>query len=584
MALVLGIAVLVAGFFALSFAKIWRVTPSYVLPVYRISIVDWVQSKMLLRSARAQSAAGNYRLSLHAWRGAMANHPASLEVLRSWLAAAGKAEDRVLTEVGIPLGEASWLLRLSRTNLMDVEQTLRLMDRAGQPAELLVLGVPFKDRLSSSGAGWVAKAAFDEGDMRLFDALWTRHADAFEGDKALSLRREAWKAVWGPPSMAAEGMARLTAAQADGTWRHLALDLGRRVAAVRADLVEQERLLMLEMNEGTAGVREHAELWLMVANRGRKDEAMRMAREALPVLDVRNARQAWTVGRALMGLGMMEDAARFFRGGKVAGYRDVSLWLLHAEALHAMQSWDGLRELAIEMARLLGGRSEADVVFHSWQAVAEAKLNKKDAAMAAASRAKVAPVHDHRLAVHLAEWLDDAGLSDAALALLRKAEGSMSNSVKYWSQRFLAAAWASEVEDMLESSRRALALAPKDPRASNNRAAALIWGRGSLAEAVQLTFENTARFPGNTIYALNHAMALIENDRLAEARGVLDGIKAGPPSDRVEANRRFAWVLLEAREGNKAKALEQAGDIDRLRLAPLQVARLAEIERKLRRR
>lgn len=580
MVLFVGGAALVAGICAMPLAKIWRVTPPDVTPVFRISALDWIQSKMLLRRARAQSAAGDYQTATHAWRAAAANHPASLEVLRSWVSAAGQAEERVLEEVGIPLREAFWLLQLSGTNLVDVELALGLLDRAQQSVEVLRLAGPFQERLGPSAAGCVAKAAFDRGNMRLFDQLWSRHADAFAGDRALSLRREAWKASWGPPSSAAEGMSRLAAAQTDGKWRHLALVLGRQVAAARADLVEQERLLLLEINDGSAGPPEHAEHWLLVANRGRVDEARRLAREALPVLNVRNPGQAIAVGQALMGLGLLDEAVGFFKGAKVARYRDVSVWLLHADALYELQRWDALWELGVAMSTSLGATHNVNAVSHVLRAVAEAKLNKKEAAMASARRAKAELVDDARLAMSLAEKLHEAGLSDAALALLRMAEAPMSDSLPYWSQRFHAAVWASEVEDMLESSRRALALAPKDPRAANNRAAALIFARRSLAEAVQLTYENVARFPSDKSYALNHAMALIDNNRLAEARAVLGGIKVGRVADRFEANRRLAWVLLVAREGNKAEALERAGAIDRSLLAPLQLARLEDVVRK----
>lgn len=584
MALALGSAALAAGLFAFLLAKVWRVTPPSVSPASRVSIVDMVQSKMLLRRAREDWAAGNYRAAVIAWRAAAANQPASLEVFRTWLSAAGQAKERELGEVGIPLREAFWLLRLSGTNVADLELTLRLLDRAEQSADVLRLGGAYEEVLSPEAAGWMAKAAFDEGNMRLFDRLWSRHARAFAGNPELSLRREAWKAQWGPASGAAEGMARLVAAQAEGKWRHLALVLGRRVAAARADLVEQERLLLLEINDGTAGVPEHAERWLVVANSGRRNEAMRLAREALPVLDIRNPRQATTVGQALLALGMLDEAVVFLRGGKVSRYRYLPLWLLHGEALYASQGWRELRELGIEIVRVFGNAPNVDVISEVWQAVAEAKLNRREAALAAAGRAKALPLKDAPLALRLAGWLDEAGLSDAALALLRGAEAAMSDSIVYWSKRFLAAAWASEMDDMLESSRRALALGPKDPRAANNRAAALIFARRSLAEAVQLTFENVARFPANTTYALNHAMALMDNDRLAEARQVLSGIAEGTAKDRLEANRRLAWVLLLAREGNKAEALEHAGAMDRSQLAPMQAGRLDEVVRNLRRR
>lgn len=579
--LVLGCAVVLAGMLVLGVAKIWRVTPEGMVPAHRASLLDLVQSRVLQRRAQEQSAAGDFALAAHAWRAAVANNPASLEALRGWVSAAGRAEERALGEAGIPLREAFWLLRLSGTNLADVELTLGLLERAEQSADVLRLGGAYEEVLSPAAAGWMAKAAFDQGNMRLFDGLWSRHAQAFAGNPELSLRREAWKAHWGPASGAAEGMARLAAAQAEGKWRHLALVLGRRVAAARADLAEQERLLLLEINDGTAGVREHAEHWLLVANRGRRNEAMRLAREALPALDIRNAGQAAMVGQALLALGMLDEAVAFLRGGKVSRYRHLPLWLLHGEALYASQGWRELRELGIEIVRVFGNAPNVDVISEVWQAVAEAKLNRREAALAAAGRAKALPLQDAPLALRLAGWLDEAGLSDAALALLRGAEAALTDSIAYWSQRFLAAAWASEVDDMVESSRRALALGPKDPRAANNRAAALIFARRSLAEAVQLTFENVARFPANKTFAVNHAMALVENERLVEARQVLSGVAEGTAKDRLEANRQLAWVLLLAREGNKTEALERAGAMDRSQLAPLQAARLDELVRKL---
>ena len=185
---------------------------------------------------------------------------------------------------------------------------MKLLWKLEMRDEMVRLGESMGDRLGKVGAGLLAMAYFDAGDMGSFDATWRRHGAAMDGEVDVSLRREAWKAQWGPPGTSREGMDRLVEAQGNPATRLLALELARRIAAARADTAEHERLLRLQLADGSAGTREIVEWWLLLASTGRLDAARRAARELVPVLGGRRAsetRMAATASGASRSMGAL---------------------------------------------------------------------------------------------------------------------------------------------------------------------------------------------------------------------------------------------------------------------------------------
>lgn len=157
----------------------------------------------------------------------------------------------------------------------------------------------------------------------------------------------------------------------------------------------------------------------------------------------------------------------------------------------------------------------------------------------------------------------------------------MANASGYWAQRTLLAGSGGEVNDMVESSRRALALAPGDPRLRNNHATALLAARREPAEAVQLTLQNVHQSPLEPKYWVNHALALLANDRVPEARMALDRVATATWAPEQEANLHLAWVEVLLREGRVSEARQRAARINRSLLMPFQAARLDDLARRL---
>lgn len=579
--LALGLLVVAALGALGALTKVWRVTPDDGGPVYRVSLVDKIQSAMLHRHAMEKAAAGDDRAAVQGLRSAVANNPGDPNVLRDWVRLAISKEDCLAEIGGTPLGEAFLLLRVGGTNVSDLDLTMGLLWKLDMRDEMLRLGEAMGDGLGAKGAGLMARAYFDAGDMGSFDQAWRRHGAAFEADMELRLRREAWKAQWGPPATAREGMARLAEAQGDPASRRVALEMGRKVAVARADVAEHERLLRMQMAEGTAGTRETVEWWLLLASTGRLEAARRAARESALGLEARSASEARTVATALLTLGMPMEAVAFLESARVARHRDVGLWLLRADALKALGRWEDLGAFAASLILGRGSMRDAGTVGTVLRAVSEAKLGQPELARATLRGVEDAGESGGATTVRLAGWLGEAGLPKDGLALLRRAEAAMAKVSGYWAQRTLLAGAAGDMDDMVASSRRALSLSPADPRLRNNHAAALIASRREPAEAVRLTLENVHQSPRETKYQVNHALALLANDRVEEARRTLDQVATAALAPDQEADLHLAWVEVLVREGRISEARQRAARINRSLLMPFQAARLDDLARRL---
>ena len=74
-------------------AKVWRVTPLDGGPLYRVSVVDRMQARMLHRRAMESAALGDDSAAVHGLRGAAANNAGNADVLRDWIRLAIRSED-----------------------------------------------------------------------------------------------------------------------------------------------------------------------------------------------------------------------------------------------------------------------------------------------------------------------------------------------------------------------------------------------------------------------------------------------------------------------------------------------------------
>lgn len=560
------------GLGALSLVKIWVVTPKGFAPAVRVSWLDMVQARTLATSAREHMAAGRWREAALSWRGAVANHPADVALLRGWLEAAVTADARLLEEGGAPLNQAGWLLRLGGTNAADVDLAVRLLGRLGMRDGVLQVGGPLVGKLGSSGAGQVLKARFEAGDYAGFDQLWTEREKEFQSDSELALYREAWKAHWGPPSTLREGRERLVQAQSQPGSRVLALRLMSKVAGAREDMDEHGRLLGMMAQEVSARVEDHVEHWRLLSSHGRVEEAKRLARESN--LTPERLMDVNALVEAFLALGMPDRALVVVEKRPRTIRADARLLLLHAQCLEAMTKWEELRSMALSLRLDPGTALPLQACSYGLEALALKRLGRDDAARAASAKAAESPGGEPGMTLAVATSLAGVGFPEAALGMLRVVASDMGDSVPYWNQRLRVASMTSDVEELVRSSERVARLLPDSMSAANNHAVALIMARQNAAEAVRITFRTVSMFPRNVDFQINHALALTMNDRADEAAGVLERIRESSLAPVEITNFHLAWFDVCLGRRDWAGARKRYAMIDRRQLQPLQLARL----------
>jgi predicted Zn-dependent protease len=168
-----------------------------------------------------------------------------------------------------------------------------------------------------------------------------------------------------------------------------------------------------------------------------------------------------------------------------------------------------------------------------------------------------------------------------ARKLLERLEKDFGGSADYWLQVELAAYGSDDIEGMLVAAEKAYALAPNNPIVVNNYAAALIIMRQRPAEAVKLTLSKFSMNPGDVGSRLNHALALLQNERANEAQAALAVVNPDELEGLYHTVYCLAQYELQVLKGDPAKARDYARQIQRRFLKPPQVRWLDESLKKL---
>jgi len=154
-------------------------------------------------------------------------------------------------------------------------------------------------------------------------------------------------------------------------------------------------------------------------------------------------------------------------------------------------------------------------------------------------RAVEAGISQPLLALDAAIQMQRLGFPQQATDLMRTIEDRFSDRTEFWKSMAHAAFDARQASMVLLATQRAFELAPTDLNHANNYAAALLLNRTNASEAIRLTLDLINRIPNSKITRVNHALALNQNARYAEALRVLQSI----PVSALEPEERALWNL-----------------------------------------
>jgi hypothetical protein len=569
-------------FLALFLPRIWRTTTPGFLPVIKISGLDMAQAWSLRRSALRSTKAGDLDQAAYAWQAAVAHNPANPELVRGALRHVLQLDRPGPKHQSPAVGQAFWLLRLTGTNAADVELVSRVYEKFQRYDLLLGLLAPRGDRLTAAEEAAYLKALFHSGQMAPFASRWERLKGRPFIAHDLELYHDAYLAGWGPPSTAGEGQRRLEAALANPKQAILA---NRLQLFVCARLNDADRylgsLLRLEQAQSDT-LLEHAVYWRLLAALGRQEEARTLLRSS--PRPPSSAAEALLLAEIQVALGLRAEARQFLEQCTPQFGNAQDIWLRRAALLQEDQRWEDLRELALQLRQHPRMRDALAGYSYFLEGCAELGLDRP--AMADIVFRKVAqhPVENRALALSTATSLLKLGYAAVARDLLLPLEQDFGERADYWHELLGAAYQLKEPSLMATAAAASYRLNPGNVACANNYTATLLVNRDRPEEAVSLTLQILSRFPDSKAAKINHALALLLNQRTDEAEAVLKSIVPEKLSGQEANSFYLGWFEVSCNQKQYDHAWEASDRIAAKYLFPNQLKWLEEMKQRLPRR
>lgn len=509
-------------FLSLFLPKIWRASKAGFTPVVKVSGLDLVQAWSLKRTALKAAAAGKFDESLYAWQAALANNRADPDLVRGALQSIGKDPNR-RQRAAVAIQEGFWLLRLTGTNVADLEVVSKVLLENACFDPVIELVESKKDQITPPLIATYLKALFSRGQIARFSTEWDKLGARAGNDPELPLYRAAYLVGWGPPEEVTAARQQLEAAAKDPAQRVLAYRLRLALSLREMNVAGYaEALSKLEESREDA-LSYHAGYWRLLAASGQKDQAIQLAKASgrMPTSPM----EAVELTQVYAELGLHDDAVQLFERLTAQFGNSITFWVAYAGELTSLKRWEPLRQLALKI------RSDDDIAdqlsgfSHFVEGRAELGLGRVSNAEAAFNKAAEREYTYPVLGRQVASQLVQLGQPAPAKQILLRLEHALENDSSFWLLLFSAADRLRETDLLVKAAQRAYQLSPKEPAVINNYAAALLITRQSPQEAIRLTMQFLSDNPNSLHAIVNHSAALLLNDRPKEAEMLLSRVQ-----------------------------------------------------------
>lgn len=558
--------------------KFWRTTPDGFTPVARVSWLDMMQCWSLKRSAQKLASQGNYSEAAHSWRLAVAQNPGDLEALRGYLENFAKVARPDPQLVGATVNLINWTVRIAGTNAADLDRVAAICEqhRWHDVAGHFLGSAP--DRLSPKSRAAHAKALFIQGN---FDAF-RQEADKLGSDAAgesLRLYRLAQRYGWGSETESAAAREELVRAMDSLEVGAEAARLLLIVSARRGEIALFETALQKLALSNNATVMDHVARWVLLANAGRNDEAVRLAQAF--TLAPQSSAEMLRLADIYVKLGLKDSAREVLEKFVPAFGSTPEPWRYYATFLEAEKDWAELRTLALKMRERAALASSLWAYSYFVEGLADYRMNLREAAAIAFSKASEAELDSAPLAFSLAQKMTALGFGAPALRMIEQLRDRVENDAEYWEAYFEAAFLARDEAAVLRAAENAYKLKPQDAQLHNRYAAALMLNRKDPQESIRMTLQLVNAYPNSSSASINHSYALLLNRRVAEARALLESL-AGRTLAQEEANAYHlgsfeVYYELEMWD----EALRHAGKVNAASLFPTQLERFEKMKKEM---
>ena len=563
-------------FLALFLPEIWRTTPPGFIPVYRASGLNLVQAWSLQRGALQAMASGKTADALYGWQAALAHNPTNPDLIRGLLRTL-RTDTGTNQYLEMSSQYSFWLLRLSATNLADVELVSQVFERYRLTDLELGMLTPLNHRLSPSLEKAYLKVLFNAGQIKEFARQW-KAVNPSVIDAELRLYQAAYQAGWGTVNERLQGKESLDAALTHAEGRVVANRLSMAVGLQTRDFQRFAQALRRLSEGGLDTPADHCNYWHLLSAAGRKADAIELAKAYRKPPGTGG--EAIQLAEAYSIMGLADNAIDLLRRGTMEYAYDERIWMVWGDILIANQRWEAASRLAAQI-RQTAAQTTLLGYSHYLDGQAELGAGKPAYAQTAFQKAAEADFTSPTVGLGIAEQISNLGYPRLAKKILLKLQKPMAGNLDYWVLLVTVADRLRDAELRLAACATVYQLQPNSPSARNNYAAALVTLRQQPAEAIKLTMELIAQIPDSAITKINHSQALLLNQRTRDAEAVLQTIDSSRLGSEESTSYHMAWfeVYLNLQQAEKAR--QAANRIDRRFLFPCEIQWLDQALAKL---
>ncbi|HOC00168.1 MAG TPA: hypothetical protein PKM43_15670 [Verrucomicrobiota bacterium] len=565
LAVVLSLAVL---------AKVWPTTPSGFRPRVRVSLLDKVQAYMLRNSAEQAVARGDHEAALLSWRNAFANDMGNPALARGVIRSTTALDPIPTARLGPTVQTSDWLLRLAATNRADLELVCAFYDKAQLYGLANAVLEPFSGELTGRLKPIYVKCLFFQGSFDRYKELYAQLSPAEKAQPDMALIHAAYQAGWGRIGSAPEVNELLdkTARQRGPLW-FLANRLEMSISSAQSN-PDRYRAALDRLQEAQLdNAVDNADYWMLLVGSGRRAEAVRLAQQF--VIPPRNQGELVRLATVKFVLGLKDDALKLMQAFANSYPASDAVWSTYANLLLEAKDWTGLRAVALQMRLLpmLQGRLVPLSYYHEGRAdLATAQV---EAARRAFDAATNLDFQTPEQSMAVARSLLDLGYATHARSILDRADTTITNRLQYLDLMSRVAIDLRDEALMMSTSKAAYELDSSNIDLANRYAAALLIRGERPGEAVALTLGLLARMPDSNAFRINHALALLMNNRLLDAALLLNQVDSSTLQHKEEFNSYYqALFELRFKRNDHAGAWEMADRMDWSMLFPTEANRL----------
>ncbi|MBT5707908.1 MAG: hypothetical protein HOI66_16465 [Verrucomicrobia bacterium] len=519
-------------------------------PEIHISLLDWIQSEALARTARKAVDSAQPTLAFSSWRTAIGNNPGRADFNRDYLKALVRM-DKKRDHWKDATRTTFWLLHLSNTNQSDLELAAKTFETY-RLDQLVIQSIDaYSGKQSIELSRSYLRALFRTGQDDAFRDHWRVAPAGASNDPTMELYQVAFNASQGNASQVSQARTMLEQAGTDPQFHLISKQLQLHICHRQGDLKTFETLLITLIENFNDSISDHLLYWDLLKKSGRVELARARAKEF--ILPPQTGFQVVKIADAYTSLALPELAISYLKNfSGEYGFQAQSQYA-QASLLIAEERWPDVHQFALEIRN--SEKTSAPFLAFSYylEGLSAIRRGRTQDANVAFQKIRNYSMEGSNLGLYVGSNLWDLGYLDEAYAVLSPERQRYANNLTYWQLMLELSKSNQTAIQMLIAAENLFRLSPDHLPNQINYASLLISQRTQLERALSLTFDALIKAPNSLPVQINYAQALAITGRPDKAAQILSSIDSNHFDTTQWQGFAFAWLTVHHQKKDAKK-------------------------------